>query len=160
MTWFNLLKRNRPRKNRNRKPVDIMGGERLKPNERIKSIEEEGHAPKGTSRTMGRGTDLPLNRNVEGKKLIEEKKTRLGTSMAQEGEVQYGIKGFNASGRPEGKEKKKPNSNLSKFRCIRCKKKVSLGTKKYVRDGKIHSKGSPKENQYCRRCAEDMARRK
>jgi len=152
MTWFNLIKRNRPRKKRLRPPVDIMGGERLKPNERVKSIEEEGHAPRGSSRSIGRGIDIPLNRTTEGKKLISEKKTRSGTQQAKPDEVQFGrIKGNVA------KPKYRVTHKMPKNKCARCSKKLSLQHRFKIthEDGSTHTGMN-----FCRECAEDIARGK
>ena len=106
----------------------------LKPKERVKSIEEEGNAPRGSSRAIGRGIGIPLNRTTEGKKLIEEKKTRSGTQS-----------------------KYRVTHKMPKNKCARCSKVLSPKNRFKIthEDGSTHTGMN-----FCRECAEDMAREK
>ena len=116
MTWFDIVKRRRGKpKDR---PPDIMGGEKMPEEKRVKAIEERGQAPERATRPMGRGIDLPKKTiRRAGKKLVREVNTRAGSGRAEEGDVRVGNPNF--SGR---KTRIRNVRNMPKNKCGWCTK--------------------------------------
>ena len=116
MTWFDIVKRRRGKpKDR---PPDIMGGEKMPEEKRVKAIEERGQAPEGNTRPIGRGIDLPKKKKV--KKLVREKNTRAGSGRAEEGEVRVGNPNFSRR-----KTRRRIVSNMPRNKCGWCTKTKS-----------------------------------
>tara|TARA_R110002012_G_scaffold80818_1_gene204740 strand:+ start:480 stop:917 length:438 start_codon:yes stop_codon:yes gene_type:complete len=120
MTWFDVVKRKKRGKPKDR-PPDIMAGEKMPEAKRVAGIKESGRAPKGNTRAIGRGIDLPKKTiRRAGKKLVREVNTRAGSGRAEEGDVRVGNPTFGSR-----KSRKRNTRNMPKNKCGWCTKTKS-----------------------------------
>ena len=146
MKWFELIKRQRPRKRRYKPVANIFEGEKIRDEERIDQQKKEGR--KGT----------PFKRTgLEGRDIQDRKeKFELQRQRTHHNPRNVSVElGGRSRGGYYGKEEGTSRTQTPKGRCAMCSKAISKNSS-WKREDRLLTTGEIGRMRYCYRCMKEL----